>query len=86
MRKRTDYTLYLITGIFLFAALVNLPACYNTPPSVQIIPAPPLNCDCGEYQLTVSEDGVIVYDGERKVGFLPYSNSALDSLIINDNQ
>jgi hypothetical protein len=38
-----------------------------------------------DYQIEISLKGTTIYDGNRKVGFLPCSNSQLDSLIINDN-
>ncbi len=39
-----------------------------------------------EYQLTISNEGTTIYDDSRIVGFLPYSCSSLDTLLINDNQ
>ena len=40
-----------------------------------------------EYQIVLEVDSTIIYDGERRVGALPYdSTQALDKLMIFDNQ
>lgn len=50
----------------------------------------PHECDCGEYQIDLELDGVIIYDGDRKVGFIPNEQlntySALDHIFIKDNE
>ncbi len=38
-----------------------------------------------EYQIEVDSTGTTLFDGERKVGFIPYENSKMDSLIDLDN-
>ena len=46
--------------------------------------------DCGEYQIVLELDGVLIYDGERKVAFVPNAEldkgSALDKVFIKDNE
>lgn len=48
------------------------------------------NCDCGEYQIDLELDGVLIYDGDRFVAFIPNeqlnTRSALDSIFMKDNQ
>lgn len=42
---------------------------------------------CREYQYDISAEGTTIYDGNRRVGFLPYdSTQALDKLMLWDNQ
>lgn len=46
--------------------------------------------DCGEYQIVLELDGILVYDGDRLVSFIPNSElnvrSAVDSIFMKDNQ
>ena len=39
-----------------------------------------------DYQLELTEDSIIVYDGNRLVGRALYDTSKLDSTILNDNK
>jgi glucan phosphoethanolaminetransferase (alkaline phosphatase superfamily) len=39
-----------------------------------------------EYQLIIYDEGYLIKDQYRKVGFVPAGNTALDSLLIDDNQ
>lgn len=42
---------------------------------------------CREYQYDISAEGTTIYDGNRRVGFLPFdSTQALDKLMLWDNQ
>jgi len=44
-------------------------------------------CTMRDYQLETFNNCTVVYDGQRKVGVIPYNkNSQLDSLINEDNQ
>lgn len=39
-----------------------------------------------EYQIEVFKNGTYVYSNEEFIGFLPFTGSSLDSLILKDNQ
>jgi hypothetical protein len=39
-----------------------------------------------EYQMICTDEGYSISDGNRPVGFIPLGNTALDSLMIDDNQ
>jgi hypothetical protein len=39
-----------------------------------------------EYQMICTDEGYFIYDDNRPVGVIPLGNTALDSLIIDDNQ
>lgn len=39
-----------------------------------------------DYQIELSKDSIYLFDGERKVGAIPFGDSPIDSVIMNDNQ
>jgi len=39
-----------------------------------------------EYQMICTDEGYYISDSDRPVGFIPLGNSALDSIMIDDNQ
>jgi hypothetical protein len=39
-----------------------------------------------EYQMICTDEGYYISDDDRPVGFIPAGNSALDSIMIDDNQ
>lgn len=42
---------------------------------------------CREYQFDIAPEGTTIYEGNRRVGFLPFdSTQALDKLMLWDNQ
>jgi hypothetical protein len=43
-------------------------------------------CNTHEYQLEVEEDGLLIYDGDRFVGFAKFQNNSVDKVILRDNQ
>lgn len=51
----------------------------NSKYALQSIPA-------RDYQLEVVEDSLLVFDGHRHVGTIPFGNTAIDSLIMADNE
>jgi hypothetical protein len=75
MKKKKDYTLTALLIPFLIAVISCLPGCYGTDKTT-----------VRDYQIEVTNDSTIIYDGNRKVGSLPYEGSKLDSIIDKDNQ
>lgn len=39
-----------------------------------------------EYQVMLDRDSIIIWDNQRWVGSIPYSDSKFDSLIFKDNE
>ncbi len=39
-----------------------------------------------EYQIELSMDSIIIYDGNRVVGSVAYGNSPIDSVFLRDNE
>jgi hypothetical protein len=45
------------------------------------------SCDTGEYQVTLENEGALIYDGDRFVGFIPFdAKTAFFKLMLKDNQ
>lgn len=42
--------------------------------------------DIKDYQIDIKFGSMDIYDGSRHVGKIQYQNTALDSLILNDNK
>lgn len=74
-KQTKDYTLLLLAIVFAICALCS---CTNEGIKVKYYPL-------RDYQLEVTQDSIYLFDGDSKVGAIPFGNSPIDSVIMNDN-
>jgi hypothetical protein len=60
------------------AVLANLPGCYQS--SEKVIERVPCTHDLHDYQIELTNNYILVYDGDRLLGRVEHGNTKLDSI------
>lgn len=85
---KKDYTILTLLICFLLAIAGSMVSCknaarepiYNVKMCVQYVPA-------RDYQIDIVEDTLLIFDGNRLVGKIPFEDStSIGSLIVGDNE
>jgi hypothetical protein len=86
--KRKDYTLTALVLCFAIAVISSLPGCYKTEKagcSYEGLECPTAQRIARDYQLELLADSTEIWQGERLVATIHYSQS-IDSILLLDNQ
>ena len=80
MKKKTNYTLLALFIPLMFALVASgfFSSCNDK--------ETPIPASLRDYQIGVVPDSIYLFDGDRKVGAVPFGNTPIDSLIMADNQ
>lgn len=88
MKQKKDYTILTLLICLLLAIAGSMVSCknaasepiHNVNMCVQYVPA-------RDYQIDIVEDTLLIFDGNRLVGKIPFEDStAIGSLIVGDNE
>jgi len=82
MKQKKDYTLLALFIPFMFALVASGAFSGCNDAETKPVTYAPLR----DYQIEVTQDSIYLFDGDRKVGAVPFGNTPIDSLIMKDNE